>query len=128
MINYINASAEIIDGTMRINLSKTYDYIGLVSVCFPRYIFSDSTPISVEIQVDEIDKTYENPHRVLSRLHFEYKVNNYFYQYETTHIQWQKLDSQTKEINLTFVDKNNQVIRFGDYEIVNLSIALLSKV
>ena len=96
MINYINASAEIIDGTMKINLLKTYDYIGLVSVCFPRYIFSDSTPISVEIQVDEIDKTYENPHRVLSRLHFEYKVNNYFYQYETTHIQWQKLDSQTK--------------------------------
>ena len=128
MIHYVNVSCEMIDGTMKINLAKTYDYIGLVSVCFPKYIFEDSTPASVEIQADEIDKTYENPHRVLSRLHFNYKVNNYFYKYEKTHIQWQKLDSQSKEINLTFLNKHNQVIKFNDYEIVNLSIALLSNV
>ena len=128
MIHYVNVSAQMIDGTMKINLAETYDYIGLVSACFPRYLFSDSTTISIEIQADEIDKTYENPHRVLSRLHFDYKVDNYFYQYETTHIQWQKLDSQRKEINLTFLNELDQVITFDDYEVVNLSIALLSKV
>ena len=124
MIHYVNVSGEIVNRKVKINLAKVYDHIGLVKIVFPKFTV-DAPYICVEIQVDEIDKTYENRHRVLSRLYFDNKEDKYFYKYETNHIQWQKLDSQRKEVNLTFASLCDEQIEFQDYQTINITLALL---
>ena len=120
MIHYVSINKPIINRKLKMYLSKNYGYIGLVSICLPQLIFKNKHSF-IEIQVSEIDKTSENPHRVLARLNFN-ESDQYYHSVEFNHICWQKLDTQGRELNFSFLNEYGENITFND---INLTIALL---
>ena len=128
MIEYISYSEALKDGNIKIQLSETYGYIGLVKLCIPPLVSSDQH-IVVEIRVQEIDKTYNNPHRVLNRFNFNLYQKIYFNKVSEHTILWQKLDSSTNEINMTFVDEYGSpiIVSDGKYSNVDFTLALMPR-
>lgn len=121
MIHYVSINQPINNKKIKTYLSKNYGYIGLVSVCFPQLVFENKHAF-VEIQVCEIDKTSENPHRVLARINFN-ESNEYYHNFEVNHIAWKKLDTQGRELNFYFLNEHGENIKFNDN--INMTIALL---
>lgn len=124
MTDYLFVSEELKDGMLNIKFLEKYELVGLMSIYLPPVVTSNRYTY-VEIRVDEIDKTYDNPNRVLDTLCFN-KTKDFFQKKENVHIFWQKIDSSNNELNLKFVDEYGHPILLdqNDYSKVNLTLAL----
>ena len=122
MIEYITINQKPENGCIKFDLLKNYDYIGLVDITFNGIQFSGRTYTVIDMVVDEIDKTAYNPHRLFSRFLYNYCKSSRFYKTEFNPIQWKKLDSTDKQLNMKFYDEYGEPVKFRTYRSSNGTI------
>ena len=115
MIEYITINQTPKNSAIQYNLSKNYGHIGLVAICFPGLNFYPSYYNVVKVVVEEIDKTSDNPNRLIATCLFNQR-KVYFNDKEYKHIKWQKFDSTGRQLNIKFYDEHGELYKFKDHE------------
>ena len=135
MIEYITINQTPKNGVIQYNLSKNYGYIGLVQICLSGLNFIPSYYNVVKVVVEEIDKTADNPNRLIATCLFNH-MKTYFNEKEYTNIQWQKFDSAGKQLNIRFYNEYGKPFVFTPrkiseerttYDQIQITFALLPK-
>ena len=135
MIEYVTINQTPKNGVIQYELSKNYGYIGLVQICLYGLKFQPKYYTVVNVVVEELDKTSDNPNRLITTLLFN-SEGQYFYEKEYTNIQWQKFDSAGKQLNIKFYDEHGKPFVFSSrkitekrntYDQIQITLALLPK-
>jgi hypothetical protein len=134
MIEYVTINQTPKNGVIQYELSKNYGYIGLVQICLYGLNFIPSYYNVVKVVVEELDKTSDNPNRLIATCLFNQR-KTYFNEKEYTNIQWQKFDSAGKQLNIKFYDEHGELYKFKDhtfnekttYNQIQITLALLPK-
>ena len=128
MIEYITISQKPKNGAIQYSLSKNYGYIAIVNISVCGIQFDAERYDVLNVVVDEIDKTSDNPNRCISSLLLNDK-NQYFYEREYNHIKWQKFDSSGKQLNISFYDEHYDLYNFHFrqmcFDEIQITLALL---
>ena len=132
MIEYITINETPKNSAIQYKLSKNYGYIGLANISLCGLTFKAGNYSIVKVVVEEIDKTADNPNRVIASLLLS-KDKYYFYEKEYGNIQWQKFDSTGKQLNIKFYDEDGELYEFKykqfnkvtGYDQIQITFALL---
>ena len=133
MIEYITINQTPKNGAIQYNLSKNYGYIGLVQICLYGIKFQPKFYTVVNMVVEELDKTSDNPNRLITTLLFNQEAK-YFYEKEFGCIQWKKFDSTGKQLNIKFYNEYGKPFVFtprkiseekNTYDQIQITLALL---
>ena len=117
MIEYITINQTPKNSAIQYNLSKNYGYIGLVDISICGLNFQPSYYNVVNVVIEEIDKTSDNPNRLIAVLLFNNK--KYFNEKVYKHIKWQKFDSTGKQLNIKFYNEHGELYKFKDHQFNN---------